>query len=288
MNHGKLLKIIRTSKSISQQDLSHGISSQAALSRMEMSGNIPSHLLISYLQRLDVHPTEFFMIAENSTFIDSQDFFKDFELAVNDYEKMIALYKEKIELYNTSGLLRHKINAYAVKAVYCYIHKIPLDDSENISLTIRQYLLNLDNWFISDIILYTQVIFLFDSEIIKLQHSKMLKSLNTLPFSLSWQYTNAMNYLHSTVLLSFKRNNMNDVAFYLNSFKDNLSEDVKTMVDTIYYYLYKDLLDLKIDFTNSKYNLLCEQIKIFNKYGYEKEYFKSLEFINTILEKNLI
>lgn len=74
MNYGVLLSSLRKSRKISQADLSASITSQSALSRFEAGGEVYARNLISYLKKLNIHPTEFFMLAEDTDFIAQQNF----------------------------------------------------------------------------------------------------------------------------------------------------------------------------------------------------------------------
>lgn len=283
MNHGELLKQLRNNRKMSQQELSADISSQAALSRMEVSGNIPSYILINYLQRLDIHPTEFFMMAENSDFIDSKSFGKKFRKALFDKDEMTELVTEKMTLYQETGILHHKIDAYRLQALFYFLRNLPLPNEDEITSTLREYLLSIDTWFISDVILYSQVLFLFDANFIRANHAKMLKSLDNLPFSSSWQYSNEMNYAELTTILAFRRRNWDDAAFYLKTCKTFLTNDSRSLGDRIYYSIYSKLLELRLNFDQAKYDTLVSEMNIIKTYGYEYEYHQTVILVETTL-----
>lgn len=288
MNHGELLKELRTSKGMSQKELSEGISSQAALSRMEVSGNIPSYILIDYLQRLDVHPTEFFMITENSDFIDSKDFSKKFTLALFNKPQMEKLYQEEMAIYNNQHIPHRKLNAYRLKALYSFLHEEPLENCEEITRVLKNHLLNSQTWFISDVILYAQILFLFDRDFIRALHPKMIKSLEKLPFSASWQYTIAMTYAQITTNLAFRRDNMEDAAFYLKTFNLFMIEDSRSLAEKIYYSLYCKLLKLKLNFNKDDYQAMLTELEIFKTYGYDYDFNLMSRLINMTLKEYLV
>ncbi|BDR55610.1 helix-turn-helix domain-containing protein [Xylocopilactobacillus apis] len=285
MNHGKLLKKLRTSRGITQKQLAEGISSQAALSRMEQSGNIPSYLLLSFLDRLDIHPVEFFTLAAENQVLESQSFLNKMNETCYNKEKMNELVNEEITLYKQTGLKKHKINSMRVKAIYHKIHDLPLENSKEIAKEITKYLLKFDSWFLNDISLYSDLLFIFSNDFIKAHHKTVLNSLETLPLGGNQKHIYIVTYTNNTIVLAFERKNLTDLDFYLNSYKDFLNDNPAFLTDRIYYSIYCQLQKLMIKFNNEGYNKLISDLKIFKKYNLDDAYQNMLGFINSCLDR---
>ncbi|WP_267286819.1 helix-turn-helix domain-containing protein [Leuconostoc falkenbergense] len=150
MNQGQLLKKIRVSRRLSQQQLAQDITSQAALSRMEKSGNIDANVLLRFLDKLDIHPTEFFMLANPDGLIDSQDYQKKLYAAYYNEQNSQTLINQELLLYDKTKIKKHQINALRVQAVYAKINNLPLENREEITYEIQNYLFGFETWFLND------------------------------------------------------------------------------------------------------------------------------------------
>lgn len=170
MHQGQLLKNIRLSRKINQQQLSNGISSQSTLSRMEKTGHIDSNILLRYLDRIDIEPAEFFMLVTPKGFQEAQNYSQRLYAAYYNIEENQKLIQHELHLYGRTKLIKHRINALRVQAVYAKIHNITLDDQDEITKDIQTYLFSFETWFLSDILLYLDILFLFDDSFIKSYH----------------------------------------------------------------------------------------------------------------------
>lgn len=128
MNPGQLLKKIRLSRKINQQQLARGISSQSALSRMKKNGHIDSYILLRYLDRLDIQPIEFFMLVNPNRFQESQNYSQRLYGAYYNQAENQHLIQHELTLYDKTKLIKYKMNAQRIKAVYAKIHNLEIDD----------------------------------------------------------------------------------------------------------------------------------------------------------------
>ena len=286
MNQGQLLKKIRVSRRLSQQQLAQNITSQAALSRMEKSGNIDANVLLRFLDKLDIHPTEFFMLANPDGLIDSQDYQKKLYAAYYNEQNSQTLINQELLLYDKTKIKKHQINALRVQAVYAKINNLPLENREEITYEIQNYLFGFETWFLNDILMYLDVLFLFDDTFIRSYHNRMIRSLDKLPFSAVQKHYLQIAYAHNATVLAFDRNNMQDAQLYLQAFEKFVSLDTRTLTDTIYYLTYSKLFSLKQGFDQQIYDDMLDDLAVFKRFGYTKEYHDILYFIESILKPN--
>ncbi|BDR55978.1 helix-turn-helix domain-containing protein [Xylocopilactobacillus apis] len=284
MNYGNLLKSLRISRGLSQQQLAADISSQTALSRMEKSGNIPTDVLLNFLDKLDIHPIEFFTLAAEDHVTDSQKFLNQINKTRYDKKEMETFVKSEMELYQKNGILKHKINAMRSRAVYHKIHNLPLNDLKEIKETIQTYLMKFETWFINDVSLYTNLLFIFDNEFIKTHHQTILRSLNKFPLGQNQKHDYQINYANNAIILAFERNNLNSLDLYLETFNSFIKESPNSIYDRILYSIYTQLRDLMINFDQSRYNKLLAEIKIFELYELPNVTQDFTTFINDCLE----
>lgn len=287
MNQGQLLKKIRLSRKVNQQQLSQGISSQSSLSRIEKNGHIDSDILLQYLNRLDIQPTEFFMLVNPKGFKEAQNYSqKQYKAYYNQAENQKLIQHELI-LYDKTKIIKHRINALCIRVVYAKIHNITLNDQDEIVEEIQKYLFAFETWLLSDILLYLDVLFLFDDSFIRSYHNRMVRSLENLPISSVHKHHLQIAYAHNNTVLSFERGNLIDVKFYLQTFKKFLSSPTKTLTDTIYYQTYSNLLTLEQSFDQQLYNQTIDDLSVFKKFGHHQEYENIFGFIKYELNKNI-
>ncbi|BDR58029.1 helix-turn-helix domain-containing protein [Xylocopilactobacillus apicola] len=267
MNHGQLLKDLRIGRGITQQQLADGISSQAALSRMEASGNIPSDLLLKFLNRLDIYLIEFFMLAGEENVTVPHTFLNQRENSIFQKEKADELIKNEMELYRKTGFPKHKINALSLKAAYSKVHDLPLENSKEITNEIKNHLLQFNSWFINDIILYTNLLFIFDNEFIKTHHRTILRSLDRFFLGRAQKHNLQIHYANNSVLLAFERHNWADLDFYLDTYREFLTASPESLNDRIMYSIFTKLRDLVFEFDEARYQNLIAETQIFSTYG---------------------
>lgn len=261
MNVGELLKKMRELRKVSQRQLCAGISSQAALSRMEKSGNIPANMLLAFLDRLDIQPIEFFALAEEHQTANTRVFLDRLQEAKSSRQKANQLIKEETGLYQKTGILRHKINALVVSACYCKANKIPLKNNDVIAVMVKDYLLKLGNWFINDALLYVNVFFIFDNAFIKSNHLQVIRLLEQSPFDSAQKYTYQIDYANNVILLAFERKNLLDLAFYLANYQELLTNDFSSLSARICYSIFEQLYELMCDFSDKRYQNLLQELQ---------------------------
>lgn len=283
MNIGNLLRELRLERKITQQQLADGISSQPALSRMENSDDLPVNLLLPFLAKLNIRPIEFFMLAKNEHVIKSQSFLQNKKRAFYDKKIMEQLVRNEMNTYENTGLIKHKINAIRVRAVYCKIHNLPLEDEKEIAKQVKEYLLQFDSWVISDISLYIDLLFIFENELIRAFHRRVLKSLEELPMEPTYKHGRQISYATNAVMLAFERKNFTDLNIYLNTYHNFLTNDPNLIFEKIQYSIYTKLFDLIRNYNQDDHCRILKEIQIFKNYGLEETSDIATNLINEYL-----
>ncbi|MCT6893398.1 MAG: helix-turn-helix domain-containing protein [Bombilactobacillus mellifer] len=287
MNIGKTLKKMRELRNVTQRQLCEGISSQAALSRMEASGNIPSKMLLAFLARLDIQPIEFFALVEENQLANTRVFLDKLINAKYSRQKTDILIQQEMDLYEKTGILRHKINALCVNASYYKANDILFKNKILIAKEVKQYLLELGAWFINDVLLYVNVLFLFDNEFIRSNHLKVINLLSQSPFNATQKYTYQVNYANEVILLAFERKNLFDLNFYLANYQKLLINDFNSLSPKICYSIFKQLYQLMINFNSKNYQYLLEELKNIDSYVNGNMVLKLIDLVDECLRTKL-
>ncbi|CAH0417516.1 hypothetical protein WFA24289_01858 [Periweissella fabaria] len=283
MNYGKIFAKIRKSRHVSQQNVSKRVIAQSILSRFENNGNIDAKVLMSLLYKLHVHPTEFFMLAEDKQFVDEQNFINRSHSAFyNSSDNLLLVTEERLKFDETDDMF-YLMNAVRIEATYAFKHGQDYSHLKTDITAIKQYLMELDYWFISEISIYSDLLFLFDSAFIKAQHPRMVRSLALLPFGTSQRSYLQSAYSHNATVVSFEHDKLEDTALYLAYFESTLTKDSRSLTNAIYYSAYQQLWSLKNNFSQKNLENLFQNIYILKQYGYDEEYRELKKFIVKIL-----
>lgn len=245
MKYGTLLSLLRKSKKMSQLDLSAGISSQSALSRFESGGEVYAQNLILYLKKLNVHPTEFFMLAEDTDFIARQNFNHRLQSGFTSQIDCEILANEERDRYTQTGNLLNLINAVHVEVVYAKIHDLPLTNYQNDLKKVKQYLLSIDTWLLFEVTLYLDLLFIFDDSFIEHHHHRMSRSLQSLPFETELRQGLSAAYANNLIILDFERNNFLSLSKHINYFESILSKNPRNLIASIQIDFYNKVFNLK-------------------------------------------
>ena len=286
MNYGPLFSKIRKSRRISQKSVSSGILSQSMLSRFETTGKIEADVLVKLLHRLHIHPTEFFMLSDDADFLRQQFFYRRLHAAFFNFSDYILLSNEERDKYRETNDIYHLINAVRIEAIYAYKHNKNFSSINDDIEIIKKHLLSMDSWFESEIVLYLDIMFIFDDSFIKSQHRRMIRSLESLPFGTSHRNYLKSAYGHNSTILAFERGSTSNIAFYLSYFESTLTKDPRDLTNAFYYSVYQQLLNLKMKFNQDMFISLFQEIKLLQKYGYEDEYAELKKFITKNLSSD--
>lgn len=283
MEYGKLLASLRKARHISQSDLAEGITSQSALSRYEAGSDIPSQQLIQFLNKLNVHPTEFFMLANDTNFTEQQDFVKRMSSGVTNQVDRDLLVQEQRHLYTQTGNILNLINAVRVETTYALTHDLPLEPYQDDLKSIKEYLLSLDQWLLFEIVLYIDLLFMFDDDFIETYHPRMNRSLQALPFGTEIHQATALTYANNLIILDFQRRHYRLLRDHMNYLQSLVTRDARNLIASIHLHFYETLLQLHTHYDSHLVNHLLSDIAILQKYGYDQYFYNLCDFMSSVL-----
>lgn len=288
MNYGKLFSKLRKDNHFTQKEVCQGIVAQAILSRFESkNGRIDFDILIKLLNRIHIHPIEFLSMCNQDFISDEYAFNQRLHAAYYNFSDNQILLNEERKKFEETHDIHHLINSVRVEATYCIKNGKPFSHLTSDINVIKNYLISLDSWFISEIILYLDIFFIFDDNFIKSQHARMIRSLSNLPFGIAHKDSLQASYGHNVTVLAFERGNFKDIPLYLSYFERTLTKDPRSLTNALYYSAYLKLWHLIHNYSEYEANKLFKDITIFKQYGYEDEYFELKKFISQILNTNL-
>lgn len=266
MLYGELLKELRIIRKFSQQKLVSDISSQTALSRIENSDDLPFNLLLHFLRKLNIRPMEFFNIADKG----NQEITLD-PVYSSNYVKNKILNKHLLknemrylEFYNWINFQQNSLKIDLVK--------------------VKKYLLNLNFWTVDDLSLYTNVLFIFENNLIKIKHRQILSFLNNSSLEKTQKHFYQINYANNLVILAFKRHNLDDLDLYLKTYQSYLFDDPNLLNEKISYEIFMRLRKLMFHFDKKNYRQLLKDVKIFENYNLHLVTKEITEFIVKCLQ----
>lgn len=182
INIGNTIQRIRTGKNLTQSALSENIMSRPHLSLIEKDKyDLSFNSLLKLLQRMHISIEEFLYLTESYTVSETR------KLSV---QLMSAANKGSIiELKEVQKIAKNKINnkedfeyyhLYLLAKVHIYLleNNFKIDEEvENMIQPIKCYLLNLSEWYIYDLKLLNNILFVFDLTSINSISKNVLKSL---------------------------------------------------------------------------------------------------------------
>lgn len=278
MLYGKLLKKLRRDRHVSQSLLALDITSQSALSRFEKGGEVYADILVAYLEKLNVHPVEFFMLAENKNFTNQVYIDKKIQDAIYSKNKRLEFVSESRLKYSKTGNIFYLINSLRVEVGYALINNLSLSDySEDLSI-IKKYLLSLDSWLLFEVTMYIDFMFIFDRIFIDTHHSRMVRSLNGLPFGQELSQNLSLLYGNNLIILGFERHDMEFIRKNIKYLEGIIDENPRNLIISIQLNLYKSMYQLNKKYTQILATQTTNDLKILKKYGYNKTYNDLISF----------
>lgn len=204
MNFGETIRQIRTDKNLTQTQLSEGILARNHLSQVENSNYFPSYdRVFMLLNRLNVTFEEFLFVQNDLQPNDKQQFRVDvYESAsLNNSDQLKQLSIEADRLHKENGDIYYYHYSLICKAVIEY-NKETAINQEMIAFVspIKKYLLSMDNWYIYELKLFSNIIFSLDVEEAVFFSRKAFKRLHNFRCFMEYQHTEQHLYLNLSTL----------------------------------------------------------------------------------------
>lgn len=182
MNIGGTIQRIRTGKNISQAVLSENIISRPHLSLIENDKyDLSFNTLLKLLQKMHISMEEFLYLTENYTVSEARKLSVQLMSAANkgSIDELEEIQKKAKSKLNSQEDFEY-FHLYLLTKTYIYLwnNNFKLDEEvEKIVQPIKGYLLNLSEWYIYDLKLLNNILFVFDLSSIHSISKKVLKSL---------------------------------------------------------------------------------------------------------------
>lgn len=175
----EIIKELRTERNISQQSLAMGITTRESVSNFERRGtNITSNTLIEFLDKMNVSLEEYYYLLNDKnltqkqkTFVDGAKYFGD----IKEQKKYLKMLESMYMSTNDSAYL-------LITSQYRLLYSMKNNDSKTNELkddieNIKNHLNNVYNWGRFELSLFTNVLFIFNSEYIYSTYRRVIKDM---------------------------------------------------------------------------------------------------------------
>lgn len=251
MDIGGTIKKIRIGKNITQKELAKDLLSRPHLSLIENNkSDISMELLLSLLKRLHIPVDEFFFLANNYTISESKLLSLQLMNEANkaNYKGLkLILNLSKIKFEDHNNYEFYHISVLTELYIKFLENNFSInEDIQTIAKPIKDYLFTLSEWYIYDLKLFSNTLFVFDKFTVESIVDKLLSSINKYDL-----YPNIReDYL--TILI-----NMSTYFIENDEYKLSLKFAYKGKEKTNNEYkIYENIiLDINISIANIKLNI---------------------------------
>ncbi|MBC1231024.1 helix-turn-helix domain-containing protein [Listeria booriae] len=193
MKFGETIKQIRTDKNLTQTQLSEGILARNHLSQVENNNYFPSYdKFFSLLDRLNVTFEEFLFIQNDKKVHFKQRIRSQIAEAanLNDIKKLEDLAVAARDLHEQTKNITYYHYMLISKALVTYnIDHTVSDDMVKFVTPIKEYLLGMDNWYLYELRLFSNIIFALTVDEALLFSRRALKRLDNFRYFTEYQHT---------------------------------------------------------------------------------------------------
>ncbi|MBC2177599.1 helix-turn-helix domain-containing protein [Listeria booriae] len=209
MNFGATIKKIRKDKNLTQKELADGILTRSHLSQIETNNYFPSYdKFFLLLDRLNVTFEEFLFVQNSKKIQTKQHIRLQISEAANltDMEKLKNLAITTKDLYDKTANITYYHYMLISEALISYnINHTITDDMVQFVAPIKKYLLEMDNWYLYELKLFSSIIFSLTLEEVQIFSRTVLKQLDNFHYFTEYQHTEQHIRLNlSTLCLEYE------------------------------------------------------------------------------------
>lgn len=217
MEHGTLIRKLRKERNMSQTQLAAGICSRTTLSSFENNhSNVSSDLLFKYLERLNVTVQEYSFYLNDSVTPEKE------YLSAYFYNEITKKHDEEIaerirgfrSKYENTHDFYFCCMSIELKLFLNKKHSKDLYDVDEDKRIIKNYLNRVQQWGHFEISLFSNCLYIFNSDYIRGTFSVLLKRTKLLSSIASYQNDISI-FLNNCIVLSFERQKLLDVRYYV-------------------------------------------------------------------------
>ncbi|MFC0232399.1 helix-turn-helix domain-containing protein [Vagococcus entomophilus] len=172
MEVGKALKMIRTSKNLTQKSVAEGIMTRAHYANVEAGKIFPAiDKVLDILKKFNVSAPEFFFIVEGYKMSEEQNLFSEVSIAwnLNNIEKLKEI-QQSLRMVSKAEQ-RNQHYRLILNLVDGLIYQREPNYNEEklneILQPIKDYLTSLDTWYVFDLHMFNNILYIFQKEDIR-------------------------------------------------------------------------------------------------------------------------
>lgn len=283
MNHGELIRKLRTDRKISRERLVEGIHSISTLQRFEKEGSkIDIDTLWNYLERMNIQVDDYYLEYHNYQ-ANKKDFLRNrFRAAMLSEADALKYLKLLQQEYENDGDIFYLLLILQVKYVAGRLPGFSLDKVTSKEIQrISDYLNNVDDWGFFELATYTNCLGIFGSKFRIFNYKDVVTRFRHFKGSMKHQHA-LIKFLINSIILAFSEEEYDDVVDLLASLYDE-TQDSDFIKGRLYWRFFRRLYQSvvgKFDFEGSL------TIETFQMLGYSEDADNLLDIEKEILKKH--
>ncbi|GKS55559.1 helix-turn-helix domain-containing protein [Enterococcus mundtii] len=281
MEHGELIKKLRTDRKITRRDLSEGVHSISALQRFENdTARIDIDTIWQYLERMNIQIDDYYLEYYNYQLSKKEHLRKKFRSAIiSEYHAKEYLdnlqeeYKKSNDIFFLYLIVQ--IKAVAEKLPNYKLGKI----DENESKKILDYLSRIEEWGYFELAMYTNCLGLFKKEYRLFQYKDVLNQFRKFKGIPKYQHA-LIKFIINSIILEFSDKNYDRILDLLGILYDE-TKDSDYLKGRIYWKFFFRLYQSVVGDLEFDGSIAIEMLRLL---GYEEEAVNFLDIERTILD----
>ncbi|MBO0481295.1 Rgg/GadR/MutR family transcriptional regulator [Candidatus Enterococcus courvalinii] len=280
VNHGKLIKKLRSERGITQNQLAYGISSRGTLAAFENRGSrISFDILIQYLERMNITLEEYSFLYMDSHVSDKRLLAKKMIHDTTDDESAGKIINNLYSRYKETGDNFYYFTYLMNDLLIQFLHDQEKDFSTSEEATIlKKHLESVESWGRFELSILINCLFIFETDFIinaiNYRIKKMKLFIDNTYFSSDWN-----SFIFNVLRLSFIRNEPYLRSYIFKNLESSFLDS--STFDRTKYVSFKLLHQLKMKNDSNVLNQLNAMLEAIKISGDDALY----QFINEFKEK---
>ena len=282
MNHGKLIRKLRTDRKISRERLVEGIHSISTLQRFEKEGSkIAIDTLWNYLEKMNIQLDDYCLEYHNYQTTKKDFLTNKFRAAMLVETEALNYLKLLQQEYEKDDDIFYLLLIIQVKVVAGKLPAFSLDKVTSKEIQrIADYLNNVDDWGFFELATYTNCLGIFDSKFRTFNYKDVITRFRHFKGSIKHQHT-LIKFLINSIILAFSEEEYDDIVDLLARLFDE-TKDSDFIKGRLYWRFFRRLYQSVVgnfDFEGSL------TIETFQMLGYNQDADNLLDIEKNILKK---
>lgn len=262
----ELIRKLRKERHLSQAFLAEGITTREAVSKFETRGTeISAQTLFAFLNKMNIEPEEYVFLLQ------SKNIFKQ---KINQVGKLLmqsgtheqqSYIKELNQYYFETNDPFYKLISCQYQLLF---NSEKLKDSEKFKScekVIKDYLNQVENWGRFELTLYSNVLFIFDSDLILATHKNVISKMKIYNSNAYYKYS-ITTFFHNVEMLFCVRKDFSSFQKILPYYK-NQTKEADYCYERINYLIFEKIAQKGSSFKISE---ISNELSILNYLGYKQ------------------